>query len=53
VSVVAVLQVDILDYRPSHASVKADMERLRPLGLPVPQNHRELKRYLGMFATAY
>jgi len=26
------------------------MERLRPMGLLVPQNHRELKRCLDMFA---
>jgi len=44
-SVVAVPQIDILGYRVSHGLVKPDPERLRPLmELPVPQNHRELKR---------
>jgi len=50
-SVVAVPQIDILGYRVSQGLVKPDLERLRPLmELPVPQNHRELKRCLGMFA---
>ena len=50
-SVVAVPQIDILGYWVSHGLVKPDPERLRPLmELPVPQNHRELKRCLGMFA---
>jgi len=50
-SVVAVPQIDILGYRVSHGLVKPDPERLRPLmELHVPQNHRELKRCLGMFA---
>jgi len=50
-SVVAVPQIDTLGYRVSHGLVKPDPERLHPLiELPVPQNHRELKRCLGMFA---
>jgi len=50
-SVVAVPQIDILGYRVSHGLVKPDPERLRPLmELPVPQNHQELKRWLGVFA---
>ena len=50
-SVVAVPQIDIFGYRVSHGLVKPDPKRLRPLmELPVPQNHRELKRCLGMFA---
>ena len=50
-SVLAVPQSDILGYRVSHGLVKPDPERLRPLmELPMPQNHRELKRCLGMFA---
>jgi len=50
-SVGAVPQIDILGYWVSHGLVKPDPERLRPLmKLPVPQNHRELKRCLGMFA---
>jgi len=48
---VAVPQIDILEYRVSHGLVKPDPERLRPVKeLPVPQNHREPKRCLGMFA---
>jgi len=50
-SVVAVPQIDILGYRVSHGLVNPDPERLRHLmELPVLQNHRELKRCLGMFA---
>jgi len=50
-SVVAVPQIDILGYWVSHGLVKLNPERLRPfMELPVPQNHRELKRCLGMFA---
>jgi len=51
-SVLAVPQIDILEYRVPHGLVKPNPERLRPLmELLVLQNHRELKPCLVLSSS--
>ena len=44
-------EINLLGYRVSHAQIKPDPERLRPLlEMPLPQTKPELQRALGMFS---
>ena len=50
-SVLSTSRINILGYEISCGLIRPDPERLRPLTeLPLPQNSKELKRCLGMFA---